>query len=221
MHITIVDDEKMLSWLIQKKLEKLEYHVTVFNSYKAFCDKDTAEADLYLVDISLWDGHGFDIISKIRSQTLTKNIPILLMSGYDSISLKVEGLNIGADDYIVKPFDSEELLARIRSLTRRSHSHIILWDLHYWEFSFDITQRELRHKSKVIHLLKKEKQVLEIFFRSPWKLISKEEIARKIWWQKPTKIIENTITVTICTLRKKLGSNFKLVTKVSEGYILQ
>lgn len=220
MHVTIVDDEKILSSLIARKLEQLQYQVKMYHSFHAFSEHDTGETDMYLLDVSLWDGHGFDIIRKLRAHGKTKNTPIIMMSGHDEVPLKIQGLNLGADDYIVKPFDSNELLARIWSLTRRREREVQVGDILYKNFRFDPITREIYLGEEKIKLLKKEKQLFEMFIYAEWQMIPKDEIARKVWGQSLNPVLENTITVTICTLRKKLGQRFQLETRVGEGYIL-
>ncbi len=221
MRATIIDDEKILSSLIRRKLESLEFYTKSFYSYHDFCIGDNGETDIYLLDISLWDGHGFDIVRKIRANPLTKNIPILLMSWHDTVSMKVEWLNLWADDYIVKPFHSQEFIARVKSLIRRKEKDMYIWSLTYKDFTFDMTRRELVQNGEIIKLMKKERQLLELFFRSPGIIISKEEIANTIWKRPLILVLENSINVTICKLRKRLGNNFILNTKVGEWYILE
>lgn len=221
MHIVIIDDEKILSASLQKKLEQFDYTVTKIHSYRESLGLDFSSVDLCLIDVSLWDGSGLDIIHSLKSSELTKNIPILIISGHDDVSTKVNWLDTWADDYIVKPFHPDELLARIRTLLRRSHDAVEVSSLTYKNIHFDTITREVSQKNENIDLAKKEKQILELFLVHTWKLIKKEEIIEKLWGKKSDFVTDNTVNVTICNLRKKLGSSFKLTTKIWEGYILE
>lgn len=221
MHIAIIDDEKILSSGIERKLMQNHYNVTVVNSYNEYLGTDFNGTDLYLIDVSLGDGSGFDIIKSLKKDEKTQDTPILLMSGHDDIPTKVEGLDIGADDYIVKPFDPEELLARIRSLLRRKDTPVKKTILTYKEYSYDLTKREMSNDGTVIALTKKERQILEMFLSKQNTLIQKEQIIRSLWGKDQSGVTDNTLNVTMCNLRRKLGDGFELETKIGEGYILQ
>jgi len=221
MHIIIIDDEKILSQKIEKKLIQEHYVTTLLHSYKEFENMDIRNPDLFLIDISLWDGSWFDIIKTLRSMASTKNIPILLMSWHDEISTKVEGLDIWADDYIVKPFAPDELLARIRSLLRRKHIPVENEHLHYKQFTFNVLTRSCIKDHSEISLTKKEKQILEILLRNKNSLTKKIDFIEKLWWSSRSVVTDNTVNVTICNLRKKLWDDFELDTVSWEWYILK
>ena len=91
MHIAIIDDEKILSAWIERKLIQDHYTVTVVNSFAEYRQTDFRNTDLYIIDVSLWDGNGFDIIRELKEDPKTQDIPILVMSGHDDVSTKVEG----------------------------------------------------------------------------------------------------------------------------------
>lgn len=220
MHITIIDDEKILSNLIKRKLESNDHHVSLFHSYTSFCSSPFPETDMYIVDVSLGDGSGFDIVQKIRAQKDSETTPILMISWFDSVSTKVQWLDIWADDYLVKPFEMDELLARVRSLTRRTQTRFQSEKIIYGTYSFDLSTRDFFFWEKNIKLMKKEKQILELFLTSQDTLITKKYLAKKIWNRQLDLVMENIITVTICRLRKKLWNDFPLHTKIWEGYIL-
>lgn len=221
MHIVVVDDEIILSAWIEKKLVQNDYEVTVLNSYSEFLDSHFKNVNLYLIDVSLWDWSGFDIVSLLRTNPETKNIPILLMSWHDDIKTKVEWLDIWADDYIVKPFNPIELLARVRSHLRRREIPVHKNTIGYWDFSYNLNKKQISYKKELIPLTKKERQIIEIFLPQKNILITKENIIKKLWGSDNEWITDNTVNVTICNLRKKLWDKFKLKTKVWEWYILE
>jgi len=216
----IIDDEKILSLSLQKKLEHSGYNVTVLHSYNSFLRRKITDIDLYIIDIALWDGSGFDIIKNIRSKPSWMNVPILLMSGHGNVKTKVTGLDIWADDYIVKPFHPDEMLARIRALMKRAGTTIHNWNIVYKNISLNTSSRSVTKWWKQVDLTKKEKRIFEFFIRNQERLVTKNEIVEKLWWKRVWTTTDNTINVTICNLRKKLWTHFKLETKLWEWYIL-
>jgi len=226
MHIVVIDDEKVLSKIITLKLQEAWYRATSFRSYAAYKKSNIIEEkiDLYLIDVELWDGSGIDIAKEIKSHpsSHTQSTPILFISGHNTTSLKVEWLDCGGDDYIIKPFDFDELMARIRRSIRKTHFGAISKVVEYNSITFDIQNREVRVKGKEVNLSKKEIQILEYFLSHRGKCVKKTLIQETFWKDcSETSIPENTINVTICNLRKKLGKWFKLKTIVGEWYCLQ
>ncbi len=221
MHITIVEDESILAKKIQKKLEKLGYTVTVFLSYKdciQYCD---GNSQFYILDIGLRDGSGFDIITWLRTKKQS-NAPIIIISGYEDSQNIIYGLNIGADDYITKPFMPEELLARIRALLRRPAQMEVPHDIHYKNLIFHPETKEVTIESGKVLLVNKELLLLDIFLRNIGKIISRESLVRSVWWAyELEEVSENTINATISKLRKKLNGNFNPRTIYNEGYLLE
>ena len=162
MHITIVDDEKVLGSKIKKKLENEWYAVSAFYGYNEFMAQGDANSQLYIVDISLWDGSGFDIISWLRTKVECK-APIIIMSGYGDSENIIYGLNIGADDYLTKPFVPDELIARVKALLRRPVDMLPQKLLQYKNITFDPVTKEVMVWSTKLHLGHKEKMILEFF----------------------------------------------------------
>lgn len=222
MHIAVIDDEKILSSGIKKCLEKQWYEVSNIQSYKDFlCFDEIDSIDLFLLDISLWDGSWLDIIKLLKQEKSSKDTPIILISWHSDLEMKVWGLNAGANDYIVKPFEFEELLARIRSNLRTKYPTVISSTLKHKNIIFEISSRVVLLNKNEINLSKKEKQILEHLMLHQWTCISKQRLQEMFWKTKTSSPIpENTINVTICNLRKKIGTQAIIKTIRWEWYTL-
>lgn len=220
MHITIVDDEKILGSKIKKKLENEGYTVSAFYSYEEFMNQWDANSQLYIIDLALWDGSWFDIISWLRGKAECKS-PIMIMSGYGDSENIIYGLNIGADDYLTKPFVPDELIARVRALLRRPIELISQNLLIYKNITFDPSSKEVMVWNTKIHLGYKENMILEFFMSNQWQIISREKLITYIWGGIDiSDVSDNTINVTLSKLRKKIGSQLNLKTMYNHGYIL-
>lgn len=221
MHISIIDDERILGSKIKKKLENEGYAVSTFYSYSDFMTNGDADSQLYIIDISLWDGSWFDIIKWLREDADCKS-PIMIMSGYGDSENIIYGLNIGADDYLTKPFIPDELIARVKALLRRPTTLIPYKLLAYNSITFDPESRETRCWDTKIYLTHKESMVLEFFLLQQWRIISREKLITYIWWgHLISDVSDNTINVTLSNVRRKIWENFNLKTMYNHGYILE
>jgi len=219
----IIDDEKILSGQIKKKLEKNGYKVTLVENYQHFLlQKNLDNVNLFLIDMSLWDGSWIDVIKSLKQSNNTKNIPAIFISWHWEVEVKVEWLDAWADDYIVKPFQYSELLARIRSNMRISRPEVTSSKLQYNGFMFDTAKRTVSYNNKELDLSKKEKQILEYFLSHIWECISKNTLKKIFWeWKSWLLVPENTINVTICNLRKKIWTWMEIKTVRWEWYVLE
>jgi len=218
----LIDDEKILSGQIKRKLEKNWYRVTLVENYQHFLtQKNLEKIDLFLVDMSLWDGNWIDIVKILKQSNNTKNTPAIFISWHSGVDVKVEWLDAWANDYIVKPFQYDELLARIRSNMRISKPDVTSSKLEYNGLIFDTAKRTISYKQTDLNLSKKEKQILELLMSHRWECISKDTLKKKFWgWKSWSLIPENTINVTICNLRKKVWDWIKIETVRWEWYVL-
>lgn len=220
MHISIIDDEVMLATRMQKKLENDGFSVSSFNSYKEFMRKGDGQSQLYIVDISLWDGSGFDIIKWLREKVESK-VPVLIISGYGDSEKIIYGLTLGADDYMVKPLHPDELIARIKSLLRRGTELKTQKPIEYKSISYNPERKETYVNNIKIHLTHKESMILELFIRNPGRIINREDLINTAWWSiQMSDVSDNTINVTLFKLRKKIGPDFQLKTIYSEWFLL-
>jgi len=221
MKILIVDDEKIFASQISRKLIKSWYDVDLLHNVTDFKKISNYNYDLYMLDISLWDWTWFDMIHHLREKEKS-HAPIIIISWYSHVNQKVRSLDLWADDYLSKPFLPEELEARIRALLRRKAWVTNNSIIKHKSIKFDLSTREVTKWKKKISLTKKEKQIVEYFLFNKWVLIKKEDLIEKVWWSASAKpITENTVNVTISKVRKKLGTDFGMQTKINEWYILK
>ncbi len=221
MHITIVEDEKILSKNISKKLNKNWFNTKIFNSYTEFINTDFINSDLYIIDIWLIDWSWFDIIDHLRNK---KNIesPIIITSWYSDPDKKIYWLDLWADDYLCKPFSSEELIARIRALLRRSYKVKLSSNITYKNFTYDTSKKTITKDSITLNFSSLELKLIEYFLFNIWQLITKTELINSVWWEYDLlKVSDNTINVTLSKIRKKLWNEFILKTIINKWYILK
>lgn len=221
MHIIIIEDEKILSNNIAKKLNRNWYNTKVFNSYNEFINENNLDSDLYVIDISLNDWNWFDIIKNIRKNRDNKT-PIIITSWYWNIEKKIYWLDIWADDYLAKPYSIEELEARIRALLRRSYDNINNSEITYNDLVLNLKEKLIRKNWEVIDLTSKEIQFVEYMMFNVWKIVKKIDLINSVWWKfDEIDVTDNTINVTISKIRKKLWESFKLKTMINRWYLLE
>lgn len=220
MRILIVEDEIDLCDSIAEGLLIDGYAVdTCYDGSDAYELIMAETYDLVVLDLNLPGMDGMDILESVRKQN--KEVKILILSARDGISDKVLGLDTGANDYLVKPFDFEELEARIRSLLRRSfkQENVILT---FGEISLDTIKRSVTVNNNTLSLTKKELALLEYFLLNPQKVISQEELMEHVWNMEADSF-SNAVRVHIASLRKKIKAVLlydPITTKIGEGYCL-
>ncbi|RRD40209.1 DNA-binding response regulator [Leptotrichia sp. OH3620_COT-345] len=221
MRILIVEDEKNLNDIIVKKLKTEHYGVdSCFDGKSALEYILSVEYDAIILDIMLPKMNGFEVLKKVRSENI--KTPVLLLTARDSIEDRVKGLDHGADDYLVKPFSFDELLARIRVMLRRTSDNanniFTLADL-----TINLDSRSVIRNNTSIKLSAREFTILEYMIRNKEKVLSREKIEQHVWnydYEGGTNVID----VYIRYLRKKIDDGFtpKLIHTVRGiGYILK
>ena len=175
--------------------------------------------DCVILDIMLPHKDGFEICRLLRKEHIST--PILMLTAKDTVNDKVYGLDCGADDYMTKPFYKEELLARIRTLTRR-RGEVIIDEMSFGDITYSISSCELKNKNglKALRLTFKESEMLKLFLSCPSTIISKEEFITKIWGY-DSNAGDNNVEAYISFLRKKLsfvGSKISIVSHKKIGY---
>ena len=204
MRILVVEDEHRIAASIKKGLEQEKYAVDVAYTGTEGYDLAAAEDyDLILLDLMLPEMDGLTICRELRKNKI--HTPILMLTAKSQVDDKVTGLDSGADDYLAKPFSFEELLARVRALSRRPqktlNNTITVNDL-----TLDNKTFEVKRGGKLLSISSKEFSLLEYFMLHPHQILSKEQIISHVW-NYDADILPNTVEVYIRNLRQKIGKN--------------
>lgn len=222
MRILLVEDEINLSEALVYTLKKNNYIVDV--AYDGITGQQMAEMKAYnviILDRMLPGKEGLDVLKELRNQGITT--PVLILTAKDSVKNRIEGLDSGADDYLIKPFAKDELLARIRALGRRHAEVIINEEINIGNISFNSLKGEIKINGQILKLTSKESQILDILIKNKSLVISKEQLMEKIWgFQSDIEI--NNIEVYLSYLRKKLAMvdcGIKIETIRARGYCLK
>lgn len=220
--IFIVEDDEVISNALKKFLQNWSYDVyfpeDFSNVYDSFIK---VNPDLILLDVSLPFFNGYYWCEQIRK---TSNVPIIFISSADENLNKIMAMNMGADDYITKPFDLELLLAKIKAILRRTFEYTEYLDnIAYKDVIIDRDRMVLKFDNEEISLSKNEYLILEMMFEYPEKVFKREEFMDKIW-QTNEFIDDNTLTVNVMRLRNKLdeiGLKDFIKTKKKVGYYIE
>jgi len=201
MRILIIEDEKKLALMIKRGLINEGYNVEcVFDGETGEIAAETGNFDLILLDLMLPKKDGLEVCKYLRKKGLST--PVLMLTAKDSTANKITGLDYGADDYVVKPFSFEELVARIKALLRRP-SIIVPEILQAGNLKLNTKTREVTHNKRVINLTKKEFSLLECFLRNPNQVLTREQILENLWgWD--YEGFSNVVDAHIKNLRKKI-----------------
>lgn len=220
MRILLVEDEVPLAQALVEILKNHGYQTDAV--YDGITGLNYAMDDVYdlvILDIMLPKMNGIDILKNLRAEK--RNVPILMLTAKDEIEDKVKGLNYGADDYMTKPFSTQELLARIRALTRRK-GEILDEELIFSDLVLKLKRNELECAKNKVKLSLKEFQIIEFFMLNPEQIITKERLIEKIWGG-DSDAEYNNVEVYISFLRKKmqfLGAKAEIKTSRGAGYLL-
>jgi DNA-binding response OmpR family regulator len=222
MKILVIEDEQKVAAFIKSGLEQNQYEVDL--AYDGFIGEKLALSRNYnivLLDIIIPSINGIDLCKKIKAQK--PHLPVLMLTALGTTSDKVHGFDSGADDYLVKPFEFVELVARIRALTKRSEYNVQTSEtLQVADLSLDLGKKTALREGKTISLTAKEFDLLEYFMRNPRRVISKAELSEKVWginFDTGTNVVEVYINI----LRKKIDKDFAvklLHTRIGLGYLL-
>ncbi len=223
MRILVIEDEKNLNDIIVKKLKKEKYGVdSCFDGKDAIDYIVAAEYDVIILDIMLPNLNGFEVLKIIRSKKI--NTPVLLLTAKDGVEDRVHGLDLGADDYLIKPFSFDELLARIRVLLRRNSSNANADNIYrIANLTVDINSRSVFRDDRSIKLSTREFTILEYLVRNKGKVLSRDSIEQHIWdydYEGGTNVVD----VYIRYLRKKIDDGYspKLIYTVRNiGYVMK
>lgn len=223
MKVLVIEDEPKVASFIKRGLEELSFHVDV--AYDGITGEKLALSgryDVIVLDIVIPGKNGIQVCRQIKSKNA--DVPILMLTALGTTEDKVGGFEAGADDYLLKPFEFAELVARVKALTRRAKmgSFSSSRMLEFYDLKLDIDKKVAIRGGVVINLTAKEFLLLEYFIRNPERVISRPELAEKIWdvtFDTGTNVVEVYINI----LRKKIDRDFEpklLHTRIGLGYIL-
>ncbi len=221
MNILIVEDEINLAMALKEIMDKQRYQTTIaFDGEDGYLYASNGDYDLIILDGMLPKMDGFEIIKKLRA--LKIKTPVIMLTARDGIKDKIEGLDSGADDYMTKPFVPEELLARVRALSRRK-GEVVLNELVYEDIMLNLSLSELSCGEKTIGLSYTELEMLRVLMSNIGIVISKDALLTKVWGN-DTEADYNNVEAYVSFLRKKLdfiGSKLSIKTLRKLGYKLE
>ena len=206
MRVLVVEDERKLAQVLTAALQAEHYEVAVAATGEDGFSRASAEAfDLVVLDLMLPGRNGLEILQALRQRNL--QTPVLILTARDGIEDRVLGLDLGADDYLVKPFALPELLARIRALLRRGRPPEVLL-LKAADLELDLVTRRAVRGEHLLDLTTREFELLEYLLRHEGHLVSREMLAREVW-REPRRAtpLDNVIDVQMARLRKKVDAD--------------
>ncbi len=229
--ILVIDDEESVCEILKFNLEKEGYEVDCAYSAEEALDMDLEDCSLFMVDIMMGGLSGFDFAKRLRNVTATEEKPILFCSALSDEDYVVKGLNIGADDYVTKPFVIDEVLARVRAILRRTgqqqqrsaadieaQQSIYESDVTFKGLRIDRNDKEVYIDNELVSLTRTEFDILLFFLTHRNRIYSREELIKNVWGD-DVVVTGRTIDTNITRLRKKLGDYDKyIVTRQGFGY---
>lgn len=225
MRILVVEDEIKLAMSLKRGLEEFGFQASVaLDGTAARKTVDFGDINLIIMDVNLPDGSGFDLCREFHSRNA--HIPIIMLTALGTIDDKLSGFDAGADDYLVKPFEFSELLARIQVSRKRSQqaNNIVYKNqLSIADLTLDLREKTVSRAGQPISVTPREIALLEYFLRNQGTILSRNEIAENVW-DIPFDTGTNLIDVYINSLRKKIDKDFptKLIhTRKGIGYIMK
>lgn len=220
MKILIIEDDKILSETIKQVIQD-EYEVSQeYDGESGLFSAKLNIYDLIILDLMLPEMNGYEVLNKLRAYKIYT--PVLILTARDDINDKVKGLKIGADDYLVKPFESEELLARIDAIIRRTNGNYTLNNLKFKNLEMNLNSRNVTINGEEIILQGKQFEILEYLINYKNKIITKEQIFDKIWGfnsETTTNVVE-VYTSGLRRILKKYDYDKYLKTIRGVGYML-
>ncbi len=221
MRILVVEDEKNLADTLVKLLESQKYEAeAVFEGKDGLDYALGGQYDAIVLDVMLPGLNGFQVASALRKKG--NATPILMLTARDDVQDKVRGLDSGADDYLTKPFTTEELLARVRALLRRQGT-VQMEELTFGDISLALGSSSLSKGGRQVRLSRKEFEVMRMLMGRPGSIVSKDELISKIWGA-DSEAVDNNVEAYISFLRKKLfylGSGVQISAQRRLGYLME
>ena len=221
MNVLVVEDERNLADAIVKILSDASFNAeAVYDGKSGLTSALSGLYDAVVLDVMLPGMDGNEVVHEMRRQG--SSVPVLMLTARTSTADKVEGLDSGADDYMTKPFEAAELLARLRALTRRK-GDVIIDELTFADLTLDLTTHELSCGNRSVHLSGKEFEVMRLLMTSNARVVSKQDLLTHVWGA-DAEASENSVEAYVSFLRKKLahvGSTVQITTLRMLGYRLE
>ena len=220
-HILVVDDEQDLCEILKFNLETEGYNVETANSAEEALEMGIEKFDLLLLDVMMGGMSGFALAKRLKENPLTAGIPIIFLTAKDTENDTVTGFNLGADDYISKPFSIREVMVRVRAVLRRTKekegvqpSNIVS----YQGLELNLDKKSVSIDGDDIPFTKTEFEILHLLLDERGRVFSRQELIDRIW-PKDVLVLDRTVDVNITRLRKKIGRFSKcIVTRLGFGY---
>lgn len=222
--ILVVDDEEDLCDILKFNLENEGYEVDTANSAEEALRKDLTSYNLLLLDVMMGEISGFKMANMMKKDKKTAGIPIIFITAKDTENDTITGFNLGADDYISKPFSLREVIMRTKAVLRRTNAtannnknDLLIYNT----LALDVTKKKVTIDEQEILLTKKEFEILLLLLHNQGRVFSREDILNKIWSDE-VYVLDRTIDVNITRLRKKIGVYGKrIVTRLGYGYCFE
>ena len=221
--ILVVDDEEDLCEILKFNLEMEGYTVDTAYSAEEALKLDITQYNLLLLDVMMGEISGFKIARMLKANKDTAEIPIIFITAKDTENDTITGFNLGADDYISKPFSLREVIMRVKAVLRRTAGVQIKEEeqLQYKGLVINIPQKKVTIDGEETSLTKKEFEILLLLLQNQGRVFSREDILAKVW-NDEVYVLDRTIDVNITRLRKKIGSYGKyIVTRLGYGYCFE
>ncbi len=219
--ILVVDDEEDICEILKFNLETDGYTVDTANSAEDAMSMDIINYDLLLLDVMMGGMSGFALARKLKSEASTQDIPIIFLTARDTENDLITGFNLGADDYISKPFSIREVLLRVRAVLRRTADTVEETQakvINYQGLELNLDKKSVSIDGTNIPFTKTEFEILHLLLEEKGKVFSRQELIDRIW-PKDVFVLDRTVDVNITRLRKKIGRFSKcIVTRLGFGY---
>ncbi len=222
--ILVVDDEEDLCEILQFNLETEGYEVDVCYSAEEALQLNLKQYDLLLLDVMMGEISGFKMARMLRDNPETASIPIVFLTARDTENDLLTGFNLGADDYISKPFSIREVLVRVKAVVRRSANKSEIVDekpIRFDELQLFPAAKKVLLEGQEIAFTKKEFEILKLLLENRNRVFSREEILTRVWSDEVI-VLDRTVDVNMTRLRKKIGKYGKnIVTRLGYGYTFE
>ncbi len=219
--ILVVDDEQDLCEILKFNLETDGYTVEMANSAEEALEMNIESFNLLLLDVMMGGMSGFALAKQLKTEPATKDIPIIFLTARDTENDTVTGFNLGADDYISKPFSIREVLVRVRAVLRRTAEHNGVPQsnvISYQGLELNLDKKTVSIDGEDIPFTKTEFEILHLLLDEKGRVFSRQELIDRIW-PKDVLVLDRTVDVNITRLRKKIGRFSKcIVTRLGFGY---